>query len=44
MYQSYHNELLQAKARKVGVTPSMVVPSVLAVIANTMNLAEVKFR
>lgn len=39
-----NSALLQAKARKVAVKPSMVVPSALAAIANTMNLAEVKSR
>ena len=39
-----NNALLQAKAKKVAVKPSMVVPSVLAAIANTMNHAEVKSR
>ena len=33
--------MLQARAKKVGVTPSMVMPSVLATVANTMNHAKV---
>ena len=32
----------QARARKVGVTPTMVAPSMLAAIANDMNMAEVR--
>ena len=37
----YNIEMLQARAKKVGVTPTMVLPSVLATVANTMNHAEV---
>lgn len=37
----YNIELLKARAKKVGVTPTMVMPSVLATVANTMNHAKV---